>query len=461
LPGYKYGQSGFCYTYTPGNESARKKAKQKAHIQGAAIAANTGEVVKEEFDAAAFIEKYNQCHGPAGKFCSGGKSGGGGGSKQDAPGARLLLKPFVGQTVTMTATVDAHGFAKGSNVPTACINKINVKLPNGKQASVDHMWVRDPPATIANAKPGTKLNLTGTVKPYTKAKGRDYTVKDFTSVEVRKSAVDADEIITKYNQCHGPGGKFCSSGRGGGGVATEQAGGVQSLEDALAGKPIEVPEERDFMDPNPSAESYKGRTIKYVDDQAGVPSDIKKDVNKQVDDIATNAKLQNLKDIEYKQLDQNVLMQCEGSWDTRGGKVIGKEVLAIDPTNMEFAKQKYFEDKGRIAAGYQPWLANGHASSPEEAYKAVIVHEIGHAKMMEHVLKRPETEWIDAHNPMYGDKKWKDTVDGAIKSGWGGPSTYGKKNYAETFAESLSLLTMKPSTGAKDVDKYVLEVLAE
>ena len=36
-PGYKYGEDGFCYTYTSGDEAGRKEAKRKAHIQGAAI----------------------------------------------------------------------------------------------------------------------------------------------------------------------------------------------------------------------------------------------------------------------------------------------------------------------------------------------------------------------------------------------------------------------------------------
>jgi len=35
--GYRWGETGFCYTYTPGNEASRKAAKRKAHIQGAAI----------------------------------------------------------------------------------------------------------------------------------------------------------------------------------------------------------------------------------------------------------------------------------------------------------------------------------------------------------------------------------------------------------------------------------------
>lgn len=41
-PGYKYGASGFCYTYVAGNEASRKRAKQKAYIQGAAIKAIGG-----------------------------------------------------------------------------------------------------------------------------------------------------------------------------------------------------------------------------------------------------------------------------------------------------------------------------------------------------------------------------------------------------------------------------------
>ena len=34
--GYKWGDSGKCYTYTPGNETGKKNARQKAHLQGAA-----------------------------------------------------------------------------------------------------------------------------------------------------------------------------------------------------------------------------------------------------------------------------------------------------------------------------------------------------------------------------------------------------------------------------------------
>lgn len=36
-PGYKWGESGHCYTYEPGNERSRRDAKRRAYIQGYAI----------------------------------------------------------------------------------------------------------------------------------------------------------------------------------------------------------------------------------------------------------------------------------------------------------------------------------------------------------------------------------------------------------------------------------------
>ncbi len=36
-PGYKYGDSGKCYTYTPGNTQSRVTARKKAEKQGVAI----------------------------------------------------------------------------------------------------------------------------------------------------------------------------------------------------------------------------------------------------------------------------------------------------------------------------------------------------------------------------------------------------------------------------------------
>jgi hypothetical protein len=40
--GYQYGEEGFCYTYTPGDEEGRKEAERKAYLQGVAIEKRRG-----------------------------------------------------------------------------------------------------------------------------------------------------------------------------------------------------------------------------------------------------------------------------------------------------------------------------------------------------------------------------------------------------------------------------------
>jgi len=42
-PGWKYGDSGACYTYTTGNEKSEAAAKLKAIKQGIAISRESGE----------------------------------------------------------------------------------------------------------------------------------------------------------------------------------------------------------------------------------------------------------------------------------------------------------------------------------------------------------------------------------------------------------------------------------
>ena len=39
-PGYKWGEQGYCYTYTPGSDRSKRRAKQKATEQGRAIKAS-------------------------------------------------------------------------------------------------------------------------------------------------------------------------------------------------------------------------------------------------------------------------------------------------------------------------------------------------------------------------------------------------------------------------------------
>ena len=64
-PGYKWGGSGKCYTYATGDEAGRKRAKEKAHLQGAAA----GYKIKDWLDTMTwqqrirtFMEKeYGSC----------------------------------------------------------------------------------------------------------------------------------------------------------------------------------------------------------------------------------------------------------------------------------------------------------------------------------------------------------------------------------------------------------------
>ena len=39
-PGFKWGDSGYCYTYTSGNKQSKEQARQKAIRQGRAIQVN-------------------------------------------------------------------------------------------------------------------------------------------------------------------------------------------------------------------------------------------------------------------------------------------------------------------------------------------------------------------------------------------------------------------------------------
>lgn len=42
-PGFRWGKEGTCYTYLPGDESARERARARAERQGRAIEAAGGE----------------------------------------------------------------------------------------------------------------------------------------------------------------------------------------------------------------------------------------------------------------------------------------------------------------------------------------------------------------------------------------------------------------------------------
>jgi len=54
-PGYRWGESGKCYTYTPGDDASRERAKDKAARQGRAIQVN-----KDNNSLLDYINKLNK-----------------------------------------------------------------------------------------------------------------------------------------------------------------------------------------------------------------------------------------------------------------------------------------------------------------------------------------------------------------------------------------------------------------
>lgn len=283
--GYKWGQSGHCYVYT--DEASRKKAKQLAHIQGYAAEQSMGEVHKEDELSKAvgdLLEKFNQCHGAKGRFCSGSGGGGGGGggggasssgasSSSDLPSwmrdnkkpaeqpaaapkveakpaytpgkrlangtylpdsngkypypdnykARLDLKPHVGKEVKMEYWAENKGGKSITNpdLPTRCIKDIKV---DGIKAPVHHVWVQEPSKELINAKWGQKQEAIGVITAYAKGKPGEAKTMDY-SVQPVRGTVSKGMPIEKFNHCHGPNGRFCS-GSGGGGKGGGGAGGA-------------------------------------------------------------------------------------------------------------------------------------------------------------------------------------------------------------------------------------------
>jgi hypothetical protein len=263
-------------------------------------------------------------------------------------------------------------------------------------------------------------------------------------------------ILEKYNQNHDARGRFAPSTGGAAGKISAPAGGVQSLEDALAGKPIEDQQPAARLIPVEDA-----KVVTLIEDQIDTDEVTMENVVRDIDGIAANAKLTEMHQVTFKELDTNVLAQCEGSWWTENGKLGWSETIAVNPKAKDYATSRYVEDHMKLqATGQMPWLASANAPDAEKAYKAVLVHEVAHAKMMEHALKSP-TGLANEGNPMQGTKTWAKVVNNAHLEGWQGPSMYGRKNLGECFAESVSLLTIRGSTGHKDVDDYVVRVITE
>jgi hypothetical protein len=381
----------------------------------------------------------------------------------DAPKARLDLKPFVGQEKPMEYWAENIGGKSftNPNLKTRCIRDVKVQ---GVKAPVAHVWAQQPSSELMAAKWGQEQKAIGVVTAYAKGKHGEPKKMDYSIQPVRGTVnkeaplLDADMIIEtlghlileKYNRNHDARGRFAATSGGAGG------GGVISLEEALADENA-VPKEPQ----NNYIEVTDGEVVGVIDNQLGIPDEQALEITREIDGIAANAKLQEMHQVTFKELAPQVLAQCEGEWGQENGKTVFKEVIAVNPHAKDYATSRYVEDHMQLqATGKMPWLASANADDANKAYKAVLVHEVAHAKMMEHSLKSP-TGLHNENNPMQGTKTWARLVNEAHTEGWQGPSLYGRKNLGECFAESVSLLTIRGSTGSKKIDDYVVRVITE
>jgi hypothetical protein len=257
--------------------------------------------------------------------------------------------------------------------------------------------------------------------------------------------------VKKYNQNHDARGRFAPSTGG----AVGPAGGVISLEDALAGKPLQA-------QPEPyKIEVTESKAITLIDNQLGIPEEEALQITGTIDDLAAEANTKTLKTVSFKELDPQVLAQCEGGWQIKDNKILTEATIAVNPAAREYATSRYVQDHmALVATGKMPWLASAHADDADKAYKAVMLHEVAHAKMMEHTLNS-KSKPFDRKNPMQGTVTWSNVINKAHAEGWQGPSMYGRKNTGECFAECASLLSLKGTTGSESVDRYVKAVMTE
>ncbi len=264
------------------------------------------------------------------------------------------------------------------------------------------------------------------------------------------------ETLEKYNQCHGDNGRFCSGGGGGGGgggsaTAPEMAGSGEFM------KPEEMSEE--FRPPTHMAvtESY---SVKLLVNNQGIPDEEALALVEKVDNMAAAAKTTSISKVELKKLDQETFAQCEFSWVETPKGIEASSTIAIDVTKRHMADLGWEQDQHDISKNTMPWLVSGYSKSKEDNQNGLIAHEIGHAKMGEHVVKKPAHMWADPDNPLMGDKAWVGTIEDAASDGWKGVSQYARQSTGEMFAECMAAQAVIGTSGNKEVDKYIKDVVA-
>jgi hypothetical protein len=177
-----------------------------------------------------------------------------------------------------------------------------------------------------------------------------------------------------------------------------------------------------------------------------------------VHSILQRTKVTNMKMVSFRTLDADTIAQCHMEWDVSNPKGDYYGVLFLDPSKDAIVAKSWNADQVDMKMGKLPWMAASYAKRTDVA-KALVMHEVGHEVMGEHIINNvPTNEWLDPNNPMKGDKKWKDTIHTAAQSGWQPPSEYSKQDYGEMFSECFVKKELTGTTGDKGVDSYVQDV---
>ena len=233
--------------------------------------------------------------------------------------------------------------------------------------------------------------------------------------------------VEKYNQCHGPGGKFCSSGKGAGGGSGSEA--------------------------QPEMPTYKYK----IDDQVGLSSIELSQIDTMLYREVQRQKVTGLEKVTIKDLGSEAAAYAmTARIEEHNGKIMQVSHIELDPVVVR--GDNYTPHKAAVDRGELPFLSTGYAPSQRAGGLSLITHEVAHVKLGEYVTKKTQNE-VAALDGMYGDRSWQGLVVKASREGWQGPSRYGQKDYAECFAESANKYLLTGTSGHKGIDNYIEGVL--
>jgi hypothetical protein len=170
--------------------------------------------------------------------------------------------------------------------------------------------------------------------------------------------------------------------------------------------------------------------------------------------------VQSANDIVFKTLPDGVMgTNAYNANMMSDGSITLKQTVTIDFRQQQLVQDMWANGQAAIKAGRIPYNASAYAKSAANAPGTTVVHEAGHALMVEYTLKQPQNTWNNAQNPAHGTTEWRTTVETAASSGWEGPSEYARTDLGEMWAESVAMYGELGTTKSKSVDTYLQKVV--